>query len=434
MGTSSKKACICNMWYGGNYGGICTALALCKLVESKGYKPTLLCPSNPYGQDASFAKELFASWGIETRDAFHSEEERAALNDEFDTFIVGSDQVWRYEYTGHLRGYHFFLDFVAPGKKKLAVAASIATEKCNAPSWWIHNASARLKLFDAISTREKQSVATLQEQFGVNAEFILDPVFLCNPDVWEKISTKVPDSGDDYLFSYVLDATPEKQAIVDRIAAKEKCTISHMTDSVLYSDKAPELSHWLSKIRHCKHVVTDSFHGVCFALIFKKPFTCIANHDRGFLRFSSILETCDLMSRILEPNATAVEIDAMPDINWNTANALLKTSREKSLTWIETALSAPPDRERINRELVQFQIYQLERHLEIAEAGDLKQLVCAAIMLPYLKKKYRILQIRTLFSFGKKRIRYKEEQRKIKLILRKARQAHHTIQRYLLNI
>ena len=89
----------------------------------------------------------------------------------------------------------------------------------------------------------------------------------------------------------------------------------------------------------CDFVVTDSFHGTCFAIIFNKPFISIANHSRGAKRFESLLRWTGLTSRMVN---TVDEIFSRPDlfepIDYERVNARVEQFKSKSMEWLKEAL------------------------------------------------------------------------------------------------
>ena len=438
---SSQRICIANMWYGANYGAVLTAFALCQVLHQLGHTTALLPPALKHGDrhiNSPF-RQFLTKRGIKTLFAPKNEEEAEILNNSFDTFIVGSDQVWRYEYTYDLPGYHFFLDFVKPGKRKIAVAASIGSEQCEAPDSWRIRASHYLRAFDAISLRETESLHAFAEQYRIQAESILDPVFLCSKETWNDYTSSHPNQNKPYIFSYILDDNPVNNEIVRKMAEKENAAICHIRDGY-QSDtlNTASVEQWLDHIRHCKYLVTDSFHGVCFALIFNKPFICIANHQRGYIRFSSLLGLVNLTDRMVDTNYSDKIPGNLPEIDWSRINAVMDAYKERSIQWIKDALKKDKTPNQLAYEQLLQHIYLLESNIRqmttLQEPGDFKQIMLHALALPYLQKKYRKLKFKYTFSFGKKRKKIKAEFKQIKNMLRVATNSMSQIQKYLTSL
>ena len=108
---------------------------------------------------------------------------------------------------------------------------------------------------------------------------------------------------------------------------------------LLQKSSEPMLSieDWLSIIYNSQFVITDSFHGTVFCLLFNRPFIVVANKERGLDRFKSLLSTFDLVDRIC--NNTDVDKIINKDIDWRKVNLLLDDFKEKSYSFINEALS-----------------------------------------------------------------------------------------------
>lgn len=203
-----------------------------------------------------------------------------------DAVIVGSDQVWRPKYNYRIKD--MFLDFCKRQKnlKRIAYAASFGVDNWEYTPKQTRICSKLAKKFNAISVREESGVKLCKENLGVDAIWVLDPTLLLTKEDYLPICKEVPVCSEKYLAVYVLDennevtTTYEKEAetrglIVKRFHADSKSTL-----------RVPE---WLAMFRDASYIVTDSFHGTVFSIIFEKEFKCIYNKERGATRFESIL-------------------------------------------------------------------------------------------------------------------------------------------------
>lgn len=238
---------------------------------------------------------------------------------DFDAFVVGSDQVWRPVYVdGDIA--NMYLDFAKDWKhvRRVAYAASFGVGQWEYTTGETARCAALAKLFDAISVREAGAVELCRQHFGVEAVHVADPTMLLSADDYSRMidsaGTHAP-AGE--LACYILDRTPEKQKVIDDYAGKTGltpyyCSTDFSNRRLPPSQRAqPSVEQWLRNIRDARYVITDSFHGTVFSIIFGRPFTVLGNSFRGMPRLRSLLATFRLEDRVWvqgkEPEA------AMPD-------------------------------------------------------------------------------------------------------------------------
>ena len=197
--------------------------------------------------------------------------------------IVGSDQVWR---TGYAMGYGFdyFLDFVPVGIKRLSYAASFGLSEWEYSKEQTCKIQQLIKNFTAVSVREDEGVTFCKKYLGIKAEHVLDPTMLLSAEDYTHI-TSPRIVNDDYVFVYWLGSEVEKQkAIVEgKIVGKKLVDISLRGNKPLIP-----IEDWLSYIKFADRVVTDSFHGCVFSILFRKQFTICANNSGGNGRLRSL--------------------------------------------------------------------------------------------------------------------------------------------------
>lgn len=259
-----------------------------------------------------------------------------------DAIIVGSDQVWRPDYSPCQPNY--FLDFLPKYSRirRISYAASFGGDNWDWSPELTAQCAKLLQLFDAVSVREASGVRLCKEHFNVDAVNVLDPTMLLDPEDYIAIIGK-PKSGRGQLFNYVLDRSVEKQSIIDAISRKTgKLSFSSMPeldDSVfnLYGDidKAvyPPVEDWLSAFVEAEMVVTDSFHGTVFSIIFNKPFWVIGNEGRGMARFETLLSTFGLEGRMID-SASVQSVNYDAEIDWGVVNAKRKELQIDSLKFL----------------------------------------------------------------------------------------------------
>lgn len=190
-----------------------------------------------------------------------------------------------------------------------------------------------------------------------------------------------------------------------------------------------DVEDWLYHIKNCRFFITDSFHGVCFAILFNKPFICLANMARGYSRFKSLFKLFGLEDRcVFSCEEAEGRAELLHDIDYARVNRILAGERERSLKWLKNALTAPV-RERSPEEMRLFETAEMLQR-QINELTRDKQILYEALYLPKLKRKLRKYKLKTLFSFGKKHEKYKKAKRELKNKIRFIRRVVKQNQQY----
>ena len=157
-----------------------------------------------------------------------------------------------------------------------------------------------------------------------------------------------------YIGGYILDITLSKLQILQNVQQSKGMPCEIMTDAFretlqdvgdITVHKNVYCEDWLSNIMHSDFVITDSFHGMCFAIIFNKPFIAICNQERGSVRFTDLLEQLGLSERLISERTQINEVKRLMEtpIDYATVEARINREKIRSLHWLEHALKAPKD-------------------------------------------------------------------------------------------
>lgn len=240
------------------------------------------------------------------------------LADDYDVFVVGSDQVWRRRYSIDIPS--FFFSFLPEGKKRIAYAASFGISENDYGEELTETCRKLLAKFSAVGVREKTAVKLCEEEFGTKATQVLDPTLLLTKEDYLGLidSNKVGEMPTQpFLLLYVIDTSLEKTAVAEKIAAMKSLAIYRIKPSDFKDVGArrlrdciyPHISTWLYAFCHASYIVTDSFHGTAFSIIFEKPFLTFGNVSRGLDRMVTLMELCGLKDRLYQENFRDKEID-----------------------------------------------------------------------------------------------------------------------------
>lgn len=260
----------------------------------------------------------------------------AILLDEYriESLLVGSDQVWRPAYNRYPED--MFLDFARHAEmRKLAYAASFGVGKMEFSERQLKRCAPLLQSFDRVSVREASGVDLCRNYFHVEAEHVLDPTLLLDKEDYEAVCTEVPRRTEKFMACYLLDPTQEQRLHIDRMAEG-----LHLVPVYFTADRAAALSveEWLAMFRDAAYVVTDSFHGTVFSIIFGKPFITIVNKARGADRFGSLLRTLGLETRLISSATELTEALYGNPVDWPAVGDARSAARTKSMAYLQNAL------------------------------------------------------------------------------------------------
>lgn len=214
-----------------------------------------------------------------------------------EAIIVGSDQVWG----GFSNTY--FLNFKGDFNR-ISYAASFGGTEYDNP-FIRRKISSWLKRFDLVTVREKEGLEKCKS-FGVKATMVPDPTLLLNKDDYNIIADKREvKTAKPYIFLYLLGKRISLEvAQIFEFAKENNLDVVYVASQGRedeFEKQYPSVEEWLAMIRDSKYVVTNSFHGTAFALIFQKPFLTfplIGSDSRMNCRIETTLGKYKMADRI----------------------------------------------------------------------------------------------------------------------------------------
>ena len=359
-----NKVFIFNLWHTmNNYGANLTAYALQEILKTLNYDPELV--NNAFHKTERKNKSSNCSiqfWNKYLQTSKNFVNDVNALNNEADKFIVGSDQVFRPIYMGH-KTREYLLDFVKPDSKKIALAASFGVDKNyfleENPREQVEQMKKSLQSFDYVSVRENAGVEICCDIMGVEAEWIIDPVFILDKSYYEKLICNATEDYSDRIVSYVLDPN------ADYRQARKYLEKQYNTKVVELANSNTSVENWLSAIKNCKFLVTDSFHGACFAIMFNKPFiVCLANRGNATTRFESILSLLNIENKCINSYNEILQKDCLFSYDYEQVNRTIEREAQKGLKFLKNALETPVEvtekKVNIRMEYLEFLVKKLQ--------------------------------------------------------------------------
>lgn len=275
-----------------------------------------------------------------------SEEDLARLGQSFDVIISGSDQIWNVDTLEYMQ-YYFFLDWVGKGTRKYSYAASFGKDTFNSTNAEKNKVGKLLSEYKAISVRESSGTKICRDEFGLMALQHLDPTLLLTADKYLRLLKDKKRVSSPYLCTYILDVSSTKQIFIDTVK-KIFCLdrVDNYAQSERFKEQLRHKSHrmptvyqWLSNIANANMVITDSFHGTVFSIIFHKPFLCINNKKRGTARFESLLGSVGLLDRLVDLEKVNIDKAMMllnQKINFDEVERRLDLLRTNSLNFLKS--------------------------------------------------------------------------------------------------
>ena len=323
---------ITNFWYAINYGANLTAYALYKICSEISCETYLL--DNLYFKNKLHYSNSYVKTFIEKYIKI-----KKFCNEPNAILISGSDQVFNPDCEPEYLNSHL-LDFALPGNKKIAISASFGVGKdsflTNNSEEIIKKMREALNTFDAVSVREKSGIEICIDIFGINSECIIDPVFILDKNKWIELSENSSINAEDKIVSYVFAKTKEHDKAYKYLTKKYNSSVLEFDDF----KKSPE--DFVSAIRKCKLLITDSFHAVCFAIIFNKPFICIAKKNNRVERFNSLFEIFEIQNQCITLEQI-YENDCIFAIDYSNVNEIIEKERQKGLNYLQNVIQAPTE-------------------------------------------------------------------------------------------
>lgn len=377
---SNKRVIIFTHQLGENLGGIIQAFALQKyftdigydVVTSNFYRPsgiirsslgkikrqlkmvmkksnTLVFTKKDIEKTTKLTSQFVAN-NIKTVDLNNNSKKKYNSKD-YEIVIVGSDQVWR---AAHVDVSKYLLTTLYNDDNllKISYAASFGKDDLSEYGPKLIKKSEKLaKKFDAISVREDTGVDICKKYWGVDAVQVVDPTLLLEVADYNKLikdDSKLLKPSNGKIFTYILDKDSNKQRIIDHVANTRKQKVFDIMPPKPMSSKElksnpekymlPHVTQWLKSFADADFVVTDSFHGCVFSIIYNKPFIAVGNKNRGLTRFTSLLKVFKLQNRLVA-NISDTDVALQSEIDWQKVNAIKAKEKKRAIEFLQTSIS-----------------------------------------------------------------------------------------------
>ena len=280
----------------------------------------------------------FHNWNkryIPTKNFYKCKALPKSLNQKYDMFFAGSDQIWNYRFP-HFNANDYFLHF-AEDKKKAAISGSFGVEEI--PEAWRQTYVDGLSRFAHISVREDAGAKIVKDLLGRDVPVLIDPVMLLSQEEWLKVAKKPKgDCGKPYILKYYLGDEAEEEKINRWAEANGYAVYELLNENIpeLYSAGPGE---FISLIANAALVASDSFHCIAFSIIFRKSFVVYArlgSDNYMTSRLDTLLGKFGFQNRwkhLLTENQYLA-------CDYAQVDAIMAAEQEKALQYIENVLNS----------------------------------------------------------------------------------------------
>lgn len=259
------------------------------------------------------------------------------VSETYDRFITGSDQVWNYG--AHDFDKNYFLQFVNDRNKKYSYAASFGLSSL--PEDYKEEYRNILGDFAMCSVRERQGLDILSSLGIENQRVDLDPTMLLTKEEWHTQFNISDKPKHKYIFAYYFELTETLRTYIEQLANKTGYMVVFAGNSL----KAPfrcrckglktaDPIDFVNAISNAEYVVTNSFHGTAFSMIFNKKFyvELLKTDSKVNSRIENILQTFSSEKQIIAPSKMN------DDVDWDAVNSKMAEMRKESLNYLKEIL------------------------------------------------------------------------------------------------
>lgn len=351
------KICVVTMNSSYNYGAMLQAYALQTVLLSQGHDCRFIDQRKSFEREISFCKSpsklvhnLFSLiykksllQGYRSFERFIADHEKLTENfanyetlqqnpPDADVFITGSDQVFNPVSFRPIN----FLDFVPSDKKRISYAASLGVSTI--PQEKRQKFSEYLNKMDSISVRESDAKKLLCELTDKEISVHIDPVFLLPKEEWRKLAKPVSGIKKPYILCYILYNPPWLNKELKKLRKRTGMDIVVVANEGfrnIYHNKmirsaGPQEFLWL--FDNAERIVTTSFHGTAFSLVFEKPFWAAVNPH-------SPSRISDLLSLFGAKQAVVQDFETEPaKVDCAFVKKVQQEQREQALDYLKKAI------------------------------------------------------------------------------------------------
>ena len=262
---------------------------------------------------------------------------------DYDAYILASDTVWTPLRVDDNEAYVFYFEFCKDKPaKKISWAASIGSESKEDLDMMAPILKERLKNFDSISVRERESVDYVQSLTDKKVFHALDPVLMLEKDDYNEVLSEPNNELGNYIFTYLFDNVEGAYETTNKLSAHTKLPVIanvkdlSRIDNLLLNDEDYGPSDLIETIYNADYIITDAFHVMVYSILAKKPFIAYSRINTS-IRLRNLLEDLDLSSKFLHDNQDGFE-EILKEIDYEKVYEIINKWRDSTMKFINDSL------------------------------------------------------------------------------------------------
>ena len=336
--------------WGTNYGAVIQAYSLQRAIQGIGYETEIIdyrprrllvlrllyaiktMNFNQIKKEVKL-KAFRKKYLLCSKRKYNNNKELFSISDEYTHIVVGSDQVWNNSFTMGAEGgitLSYFLNFAGESTKRISYATSFGSDSVS--EGYIKAVKNDLLKFKNVSVRESSGISIVN-RIGQDACLVCDPTALLTADDYSMlIGNRTQNSKYIYLYMLHKNADEVNQIIetIDR----------QINELPIRTSNCEDILDWLNSIRNAEYVITNSFHGLMFSLIFNTPFVVVPVKGSGMNgRIRTILEILHLTDRIVDEDSISYWDRVISnEIDWKVINVKMAEIRRNGLDYLKKSL------------------------------------------------------------------------------------------------
>ncbi|MCI5656057.1 MAG: polysaccharide pyruvyl transferase family protein [Ruminococcus sp.] len=261
----------------------------------------------------------------------------------YQCLVCGSDQIWSRDPKLYDRSEAYYINFPFDGRK-VSYAASFG-DNINYSEAEVNKIISYIRKFDAVSVREKEAADFLQDN-EISSTICVDPTMFLKKEDWLKIAIK-PQIKEKYILYFSVNSRSYSINVAKKLSKQTGIKVIELNPhpkswnsgfQKMYGNGPRE---FLGFILNAEYIVTNSYHGTVFSILFNKPFVAAFDEKDGNIviesRKETLLKNVGLDSLMVTENAI-IDIDAINSINWNKVNIRIDDLRSDSLNYLKDAI------------------------------------------------------------------------------------------------
>ncbi|EIF6174298.1 polysaccharide pyruvyl transferase family protein [Clostridium perfringens] len=309
-----------------------------KIIKNNKFLYMIIC--KVFRKERAYKFNQFINNNLNMTKEVNSIKELTSLNNEFKFFICGSDQIW----SPNVLDEAYLLSFVKNFNIRISYAPSIVINKISNEQKNIYNEN--IKKFNSLSVRESKGRDIISEVTGIIPEVVLDPTLLLDKEEYKKVQAEI-NINEKYILCYILGDYKKYEKYINEISKQYNMKIvailsnkseSHYGDYNIYNAGPAE---FLGYIDNAEMILTDSFHGLAFSIIYKKEFLIFErfSHDDILCqndRIYNLLDKLKINNRIIKDN---IQFNLFNKIDYDYIYNNLEKEKEQSIAYIKNSIN-----------------------------------------------------------------------------------------------